>query len=186
MKKLKVTNLVRNGAYESFLGTDKGLLNHSVGNAEAELLFGTKVNPDEFGGLVSKIDALARHLGVASSEVSQARYGVTTFECDREEYTVLDHDEREEMVTEYIKNTLWAFRAEFLAAHLKKGVEIEALEAIQANGKCEDNNAAILCLIEDFDHLVWDAVRSDGYGHFLSSYDGEEIDLVNGFYAYKQ
>ena len=43
--------------------------------------------------------------------------------------------------------------------------------------KCESGNTAILALVEKtcgLDALVDSAVKADGYGHFLSSYDGKE------------
>ena len=38
----------------------------------------------------------------------------------------------------------------------------------------------------DIDKIVDEAVRVDGIGHFLAYYDGEEVELPNGLYAYRQ
>lgn len=38
----------------------------------------------------------------------------------------------------------------------------------------------------DYDEIADMAVEWDGRGHFLSVWDGDEIELPNGFYAYKQ
>lgn len=38
----------------------------------------------------------------------------------------------------------------------------------------------------DIDKIVDEAVRVDGIGHFLAGYDGEEVELPNGLYAYRQ
>lgn len=38
----------------------------------------------------------------------------------------------------------------------------------------------------DIDKIVDEAVRVDGIGHFLAYWDGEEIELPNGLYAYRQ
>ena len=38
----------------------------------------------------------------------------------------------------------------------------------------------------DYDEIADMAVEWDGRGHFLSMWDGDELELPNGFYAYKQ
>ena len=38
----------------------------------------------------------------------------------------------------------------------------------------------------DYDEIADMAIEWDGRGHFLSVWDGEEVELPNGFYAYKQ
>lgn len=38
----------------------------------------------------------------------------------------------------------------------------------------------------DYDEIADMAIDWDGRGHFLSQWDGEEVELPNGFYAYKQ
>jgi hypothetical protein len=49
----------------------------------------------------------------------------------------------------------------------------------------EDANPLVEALIKDMDHFVSDAISSDGRGHFLSSYDSEEVELrINGEYLY--
>ena len=49
---------------------------------------------------------------------------------------------------------------------------------------CESANDTILALIDDLDEFVQDAISSDGRGHFLSSYDGEEVETEN-YYIYR-
>ena len=34
-------------------------------------------------------------------------------------------------------------------------------------------------------HFIAKAVQADGSGHFLASYDGDEIDLGGNVYAYR-
>lgn len=132
-----------------------------------------------------KIEALAKHLEVEPSELSESRHDSNLIEYGREEFLVLDDMESDQRTTEYILESLWAFRPEFLASHLKKGIDQEVVELIQSNGKCESNNSAIESLIEDMEHLIDDAIRSDGRGHFLASYDGNEIELEGGLFAYR-
>ena len=138
----------------------------------------TKTNDIAF-----KISKLAEHFDCSPDDISDHQNGV--FEHDGEEFLVLSDEEADEMVKEYILDSVWAFRADFLASHLKDGVDQEVIELIQSNGKCESNNSAILSLIEDVDHFVHDAIISDGRGHFISSYDGEEIELNQNFFAYR-
>lgn len=38
----------------------------------------------------------------------------------------------------------------------------------------------------DIEKVIDEAVSLDGIGHFLASYDGDEIELPNGLYAYRQ
>jgi hypothetical protein len=48
--------------------------------------------------------------------------------------------------------------------------------------KYENGNDALLKLIDDIDKFVEDAIRHDGRGHFLSSYDGNEMSTNFGAY----
>jgi hypothetical protein len=94
---------------------------------------------------------------------------------------VLSDSEADEKAAEYIKDTVWAFRPEFLAAH--SSLDAETIGIIQG-AKYEDANAPLLRTISDVEHFIDDAVSADGRGHFLSGYDGEEneqgLTLQNG------
>lgn len=114
-----------------------------------------------------------------------------SMESAREEYSescyeILTDDEANERCKDYILETLWAFNADFLAG--ETGIDSAVFEAIQGNGKCEDNNEAIKSCIDDLDSFVESAIGADGRGHFLSSYDGEEneIEIDNEtYYVYR-
>jgi hypothetical protein len=86
-----------------------------------------------------------------------------------------------QIATDYIKNSLWAFHSNFLAGFC--GLPREVFEAIQANDKCEGNNATIEILVrrspDGLASFVKNAIRVDGIGHFLSAYDGgsEKIQI---------
>lgn len=54
-----------------------------------------------------------------------------------------------------------------------------------SNGDSNKMNEHILLLIDDLDDFVEEAIRLDGRGHFLSSYDGAEIELEDGYFAYR-
>lgn len=110
-----------------------------------------------------------------------------TYSSGRAEYLILTEYEREEAVKDYIKETVWAFNASFLSG--ETGLPEEVFTALSE--KCESANDPILSLIEKtcgFVSFVESAVDADGYGHFLSPYDGEEqeeeVDGVT-YYIYR-
>lgn len=114
-------------------------------------------------------------------------YGTVYFDTPEGEYIVLTEDERQERITEYIKESVWAFNTDFILDHSKlenwnSKVE-DALRKIQRE-LCESANDLILAIIEDIDEFIEDAVQADGYGHFLSGYDGNEIEAGN-YYIYR-
>lgn len=127
----------------------------------------------------NKDKALAHHLDIQPAMLT---------ENQRQDYDVLTDSEADEKAKAYILESVWAFRPEFLAAHLKDGIDIDVVKAIQGNEKYEDNNKAILSIIDDVDHFVSEAIACDGRGHFLSSYDGEEHEVTIGkvtYYIYR-
>jgi hypothetical protein len=101
---------------------------------------------------------------------------------ENSDYMVLTDDEANEKAAEYIKDSLWAFNADFLAG--ETGIDQSVFEAIQNNGKCERNNDAIASCIDDMESFIESAISADGRGHFLSPYDGEEIE-VDDLYIYR-
>ena len=121
----------------------------------------------------TKIEALAKHLGVNLDDAEKL--------IDDGDYLVLTDSEADERCLEYIRDSVWAFNASFLASHSKVADE-EVFKILQE--KCEGGNDAITRLIDDFDHFVKDAVSSDGRGHFMSSYDGEENE-EGEFFIYR-
>jgi hypothetical protein len=111
---------------------------------------------------------------------------LTELELD-DDYQVLTDEEADEKAKEYILDSLWAFTPNFLSS--VTGVDEDVFVAIQNNNKCESNNDAILSLVDDEDELVEEAIRWDGRGHFMSSYDGcENEETVNGvtYFVYRQ
>lgn len=140
---------------------------------------------EQFQSIAFKTSKLAEHFDCFPDEISTSPHNDQIFEYGREEYYVLTDEEADELAREYILDTVYAFNSDFLAGHLKKGVSVEVLKCLQKNDLCEENNVAILSLIEDIDHFVNDAILADGRGHFLASYDGDEIELNQGYYAYR-
>ena len=100
-------------------------------------------------------------------------------------YSVYTDNEADEAVKEYIKESVWAFNAEFICGY---GSPLVPMVKAYQEKECEGANDAILELITDLDDFVQRAISADGRGHFLSSYDGEENEeTVNSetYYIYR-
>jgi len=120
-----------------------------------------------------RIKALAKYLELTKEEEKEIYYESYDIYCyGNQEYLVLTDDEADEKVAENIKDSVWAFNPSFLSSH--SDIDEGVFKLLQ--DKCESANEAVLKLIKDFDKFVEDAVGTDGRGHFLSSYDGEEND----------
>ncbi len=117
-------------------------------------------------GDMPKILALAHHLDSIDFEDVEGYIG--------NDYLVYTDEEADDAVREYIEQTVWAFSSTFLQAHT--GVDSDTIKQMQEN-MSESANEAITAMIKDFDAFVDDAVSSDGRAHFLSMYDGEEIQI---------
>jgi hypothetical protein len=103
-----------------------------------------------------------------------ADYDEAQNNIDSEDYLVYTDEEADEAVREYIEEMVWAFNASFLQAHT--GVDADAIKKIQEMS--EGANEPLKAMIKDFDHFVEDAVKCDGRGHFLASYDHEENEIT--------
>lgn len=103
-------------------------------------------------------------------------YGLKVYRVDDGEFAVGTEEEVDAAVRECVRESLWAFRPEFLANYTPDGVDAEILGII-IEMKCEDATEIIAKLVDErLGKLIDDAVASDGRGHFLSSWDGEERD----------
>ena len=109
-----------------------------------------------------------------------------------EEYMVLTDDEADIEAEKNIKESLWAFNADFILKHTnfyhistaeEDQVFINSVKVMQ-NTLCENANGLIYAMIEDIDIFIEDAIEEDGRGHFISMYDGEENEQ-NGFYIFR-
>jgi hypothetical protein len=127
-------------------------------------------------------------------------YNESNFKVFGNEFNIFTEEEREEAIAEYIKESLWAFNASFILqnSHIRWNNQHEysqiekALKEMQEK-LCESANPLILVLIKN--NFVKNAIEADGYGHFLSGYDGKEneeyikdIENQTGqyFYIYRQ
>jgi hypothetical protein len=124
--------------------------------------------------------ALAAHLGCEADELTEERndhYGLTVYSYGRAEYAVGNNDEADAAAASNIADAVWAFNAEFILSECELPGELaDAIRSYQED-KCESANDALTALIDKTCGMVAfteAAVRADGRGHFLSSYDGEE------------
>ncbi len=123
-----------------------------------------------------KIAALAAHLKVSPDTIEVCRHSDDTFECESEpgEYRVLTDSEREKAAEEAFDSY----------------VEECIFEQVKAESKGTGVAGLVETLIRYFDREAWksDALDSDGYGHTLSSYDGNEWEEKIGdtwYYIYR-
>ena len=120
---------------------------------------------------MEKVKALASYLEITADEALEL--------IDDERYLVLTNKEADQKAREEIEASLWAFNPSFLAAHAIPGVDESHFKSLQDNNQCESNTPVIRALIADLEHFIDDATRADGRGHFISHYDGEEIEAGN-------
>lgn len=132
--------------------------------------------------MTNKSQALANELEVNVADVEKIDY--TTFMVEGAEYMVITEEERDERVEDDISETLWAFNSSFMSS--LTGIDEVVFQALA--DKYESANAGIKDIIEatcGMEKFVEEAVSADGYGHFLSHYDGRELELDDDLYAYR-
>lgn len=139
-------------------------------------------------GQVRRIAALAAWTGDSPEDFTPESYDPMRRYAGpgRSEWLVLKDSEAAELAREDISESLWAFNAKFLAS--QTGIDVEVFKAIQANDRCEDNTPAIRLLVDGtcgFESLADEAISTDGRGHFLATYDGEECELDGNLFAYR-
>jgi hypothetical protein len=100
------------------------------------------------------------------------------FQADGREWLVLTDVEADEMAEDEVKSLIWAVKPDFICKH-SSALEaagkdaLDCLADVQAK-LCEDAQPVVKALIDDLDAFIADAVHTDGRGHFLAGYDGEE------------
>lgn len=130
---------------------------------------------------VSKAEALAKFLECEVDDINETNY---CFEYGKQEYLVLTDKEADEKAEQDILDSAWAFNKSFLDCHSKAISEIDEKTFQVLQERCESSNKAILVMIDNIDDFVEDAISSDGRGHFLSGYDGEENEQ-DEYYIYR-
>lgn len=140
------------------------------------LLAATDSGPTEYD---PKVRALAAHLNVRPDTIEKTRHSDDCFECESEpgEYRVLTSEEREKAADEALES------------YVDECI-IEQAKASAKHARDEGLASIVDTLARYFDRAAWkrDALLSDGYGHTLSSYDGEEHEEKVGdtwYYIYR-
>ena len=133
---------------------------------------------------MKKINALAKFLDCTIEEIQQDD---NLFSFGREEYLVLTDEEADKATADYIKDSLWAFNASFILSEC--GLDFSGEQSLKSMQKesCEGANDFILSLVErtcGLKSFVKSAISADGRGHFLASYDGEEVEKGE-FFIYR-
>jgi hypothetical protein len=141
---------------------------------------------------MNKKEALAAFLEIDEKEIKEG-YAENIFETEEAEYIVLTDTEADQSAKEYILDSLWAFNTDFILNHSKimddnlsdreEETVKKAFERMQSE-LCESANAIVKAIISDIDEFIQDAIDSDGRGHFINSYDGEENEHGE-YYIYR-
>lgn len=107
-------------------------------------------------------------------------YGLPVVERDGERFAYAENDEAADVAARAaILESLWAFRSEFLRDYVPALRDDKARAAFDKmrESLCEDANELVRSMVgERLDELVSDAIGADGRGHFLASYDGDEVE----------
>ena len=133
----------------------------------------------------ARIKALAEYLEVEADDLSEGCHD-TVVEHGSSEYLVLTDEEADQQTADYIRDTVWAFNADFLASYLPDGIDPDHIESMRGD-QCEGFNDAAVALVEagrGMDQLIEGAIGADGRGHFLATYDGYECEQ-GGLYIYQ-
>jgi hypothetical protein len=124
--------------------------------------------------------AIIEELGSITETNTYDHYGLRVLETKNGDYAIGTEEKADEATAEYIKNTLWAFNSDFIAGYAyvegtRKEELKKAIELLRDN-IYEEANPFIMAFIDNIDDFVAGAIQVDGRGHFLSSYDGWEIE----------
>lgn len=109
----------------------------------------------------------------------------TPYNTSDGEYLVLNEEEARDRTEDYIKDSLWAFKSEFLIDYTDLPEAAESMLRSFQQDKCEDANETLLKLVGGkLQSLVNAAIASDGMGHFLAGYD-HEVSRVGPWLIYR-
>lgn len=127
--------------------------------------------------------ALAKYLNVHSDDIEVTSWG--TYSFGEQEYRVLTDRQAGEACKQEILDSLWAFNWDFINDYLIVVIPKSAWDKLVE--QCQGANPVIAALLtrKKQNKLVVDAISADGRGHFLSYYDGKEIELASNLYAYR-
>jgi len=152
-----------------------------------------EANEDAGGGEYEDyIIALAEEIDVDPADITEETYKhygcMTILSCGRAEYAVGTDEEAQKACVEYVKDSLWAFNASFILSECGLPLELEEGIRSMQEKQCESSNDTLLSLVEkcsSLEEFTLSAISADGRGHFLASYDGNEMDLADGYVAFR-
>ena len=107
--------------------------------------------------------------------VEYDHYGLPVIEIDGDEYAVGSPEEAKRAVVEYCRDNIQHFTPEFLSDNSKFSALL--FKKLQESGVFDSD--VYLELIDDIESFAEEAEAVDGRGHFLSLYDGEEIEVCD-------
>jgi hypothetical protein len=127
-----------------------------------------------------KIKALAKFLECGLDEIAATKYDETTFDAPGGEYMVLTDEEADQKAADYIRESAWAFNANFIIGEC--GLDFSGEKSLKQmqEKSCEGANDFIVSLIEKtcgMASFIESAISADGRGHFLNTYDGNENEI---------
>ena len=166
---IELCDEIENEEKEKKLSKTK-VVDHGKEDVEQELL-------DQYYDAIDEpILALAFYLDMSiedleNIEKSKYGYGDCLYEAQGTQYYIGTEDEIKEAVTDYIKDTAWAFNPSFLSE--KTGIPQEAFKSLSE--LCKNGNDGILAIIEKtcgLESFVDASIAADSIGHFLNGYDG--------------
>ena len=126
---------------------------------------------------MTKIEALAKFLEISTEDITEINDDNLATE-DSSEYLVLTDEEADAKAYEEIEESLWAFNADFIIDMCGFSGGEKSLIAMQRES-CENCNEFIKAMIEGtcgLNFFMNRAIKYDGRGHFISGYDGEEVE----------
>lgn len=130
---------------------------------------------------MDKLHALAGFLDIDPDDISEQIYDNCEFDAGGlGDYLVLTDEEAELRAVDSIRDSLWAFNADFLSGYT--GLPACVFESMQ--NQCEGANDAFIALIEstsDLESFAAEAISADGRGHFIASYDSDENESGDYF-----
>jgi len=127
---------------------------------------------------IQNIEAIKKHTNCEYSDITKE--GKTTYFIGNQEYLVLNDEEAQTRCEEDIKQSIWAFVPSFLSFHT--GIDEDIIKSVQEH--CESSNDMLLNSIKDIEKFINEAIASDGRGHFISYYDGNEYE-ENDLFIYR-
>lgn len=122
------------------------------------------------------INVYNEYIGTIESQDDIRQTSNDEFVIDGRTILVLTEDESLVRATEIIKNSISYFEPEYLAN--KTGLPEETFEGL------EGKDDVVLKIIESqmpLSEFIKDAVKYEGYGPFISGYDGEQYEYGDYF-----